>query len=205
MPAALPRTESAMADESIVKDTVEPVLNTVDPVLTTVGTTVVSRLKDPGLITELGFGVLILVVMITVHGWCMGVVSKFFAVRFARFGPQSAQWRVSLLVSVTIALLASVHLVETMIWVIPIWWFGLISGFRDAFYFVLESYTTLGDASVVLPHSWRLIGPMIAISGLFTFSWTGSVMVYVMTETGRRHSKSVEAAEKADATDQPKT
>ena len=119
----------------------------------------------------------------------MGAVSKFFAVRFARFGPKTAQWRVSLLVGVTIALLVSVHLFETLIWVIPIWWFGLISGFRDTFYLVLDSYTTLGEAKVELPYAWRLIGSMIAISGLFTFSWTGSVMVYVMTETGRRHSK----------------
>ena len=113
-----------MADDGIVKDAVEPVLNTV-------GTTVMSELNDPSLIAELGFGLLVLVLVITVHGWCMGVVSKFFAVRFARFGPATAQWRVSILVGVTIALLASVHLMETMIWVIPIWWFGLIDGFRD--------------------------------------------------------------------------
>jgi hypothetical protein len=183
-----------MADESVVKDTVDPILNTV-------GTTVVSSLKEPGLITELGFGLLVLVFFITVHGWCMGVVSKFFAVRFARFGPEVAQWRVSFLVAVTIALLASVHLIETMIWVIPIWWFGLISGFRDSFYFVLESYTTLGDAKVALPHSWRLIGPMIAISGLFTFSWTGSVMVYVVTETGRRHSRHAKSPQNVDGSE----
>ena len=40
-----------------------------------------------------------------------------------------------------------------------------------------------------MPETWRLAGPMIAISGLFTFSWTGSVLVYVMTEIGRRHTK----------------
>ncbi len=183
-----------MADDGVVRDTVEPVLNTV-------GTTVVSSLKEVELITELGFGLLILVLIIAVHGWCMGVVTKFFAVRFARFGPNTAHWRVSFLVGVTIALLASVHLMETLIWTLPIWWLGLISGFRDTFYFVLESYTTLGAADVVLPESWRLIGPMIAISGLFTFSWTGSVMVYVMTETGRRHTqgnKTEDVVEKQD-------
>jgi hypothetical protein len=182
-------------DKSIVRDTV-------DPVLDTVGTTVVSTLKDPGLVTELGFGLFVLVLLITVHGWCMGAVSKFFAVRFARFGHGAAQWRVNLLVGGTIALLVSVHLVETMIWVLPIWRFGLIDGFRDSIYFVLESYTTLGDAKVGLPYSWRLIGPMIAISGLFTFSWTGSVMVYVVTETGRRHSRRTKSPENDGGADQ---
>jgi hypothetical protein len=175
-----------MVDESIVKDTVDPILNTV-------GTTVLSSLKEPSLITELGFGLVVLVLVISVHGWFMGEVSKFFAVRFARFSQATAQWRVSFLVSITITLLASVHLLETLIWAFPIWWFGLISGFRDSFYFVLESYTTLGDAKVGLPFYWRLIGPMIAISGLFTFSWTGSVMVYVMTQTGHRHSQGIKS------------
>ena len=33
-----------------------------------------------------------------------------------------------------------------------------------------------------LPDHWRLLGPMIAMSGLFTFGWTGSVLVSIMTE-----------------------
>lgn len=182
-----------MAETGVVRETV-------DPVIDTVGSTVATGLKDPNVLTELGAGLLILVVVISVHGWCMGAVSKFFAVRFARFGPDAPQWRVSALVSLTIGLLASVHLMETLLWVLPIWWFGLIDGFRDSFYFVLESYTTLGQATVALPETWRLIGPMIAISGLFTFSWTGSVMVYVMTETGRRHSRGARAAEASGPT-----
>jgi hypothetical protein len=47
---------------------------------------------------------------------------------------------------------------------------------------VLESYTTLGEGSVELPERWRLIGPIIAISGLFTFGWTGSLLVSIMTD-----------------------
>ena len=47
---------------------------------------------------------------------------------------------------------------------------------------MLESYTTLGEGTVTLPDSWRLIGPMIAMSGLFTFGWTGSVLVSVMSD-----------------------
>lgn len=50
---------------------------------------------------------------------------------------------------------------------------------------MLESYTTLGEGSVTLPERWRLIGPIIAMSGLFTFGWTGSVLVNVMTEFGK--------------------
>ena len=40
---------------------------------------------------------------------------------------------------------------------------------RDSYYFVLESYTTLGEGTVSLPDRWRLIGSIMAMSGLFTF------------------------------------
>lgn len=56
---------------------------------------------------------------------------------------------------------------------------------RDSYYFVLESYTRLGEGAVRLPDGWRLIGPIMAMSGLFTFGWTGSLLVSIMTEFGK--------------------
>ena len=164
------------------------VAKAVDPILKTVDTTVQSTIVDPGFLTEIGFGLLSLVIIITVHGWCLAGISKQFSRRFGRYTPKTRAWRVRVLMIVTIALLALTHFFETLIWAGPIWHFGLITNFRDAYYFVLESYTTLGESTVSLPEPWRLGGPIIAISGLFTFSWTGSVLVYVMTEIGRRHA-----------------
>ena len=77
------------------------------------------------------------------------------------------------------------HFLETLLWAVPIQATGLIPEMRDSYYFVLESYTTLGEGPVNLPEQWRLIGPIIAMSGLFTFGWTGSVLVSIMTEFGR--------------------
>ena len=56
---------------------------------------------------------------------------------------------------------------------------------RDSYYYVLANYTTLGEGNISLPDRWRLIGPIIAMSGLFTFGWTGSVLVSIMTEFGK--------------------
>jgi hypothetical protein len=46
--------------------------------------------------------------------------------------------------------------------------------------------------------SWRQLGPIIAVSGLFTFGWTSSVLVYVMTQFGTldtHHAERKKAAE----------
>jgi hypothetical protein len=171
-----------MATEESAAMAVEPLLHTVD-----------SGIMRPNTFTELGFCLIIVVIMISVHGWCIGTVSRRFATSLENLPKTAAAWRISLLVSVTIASLALVHLLETLIWVFPIWWMALIPTFRDTYLYVLEAYTTLGKGQVVLPTGWQLIGPMIAISGLFTFSWTGSVLVYVMSESSKRHAQRAHA------------
>lgn len=153
-----------------------------------------SRIMQPNTLTELGFCLVIVVIIISVHGWCVGTVSSRFATRLETLPRTAAGWRVSLLVSITIASLALLHLLETLIWVFPIWGMGLIPTFRETYLYVMEAYTTLGRGHVSLPADWHLVGPMIAISGLFTFSWTGSVLVYVMTESSKRHAQRVHAA-----------
>ena len=41
--------------------------------------------------------------------------------------------------------LSLLHLVETLLWAVPITGDGIIPSLRDSYYFVLESYTTLGE------------------------------------------------------------
>jgi hypothetical protein len=77
------------------------------------------------------------------------------------------------------------HFAETLVWAIPVFLTGWIPSMRDSYYYVLESYTTLGEGTVSLPDRWRLIGPIIAMSGLFTFGWTASALVNIMTEFGK--------------------
>jgi hypothetical protein len=182
-----------MATEDSVAKAVEPLLRTVD-----------SGIMQPNTLTELGFCLFIAVIMISVHGWCVGSVSHRFAASLENLPRTAAAWRISLLVSLTIASLALVHLLETLIWVVPIWWMGLIPTFRDTYLYVLEAYTTLGKGQVALPEDWRLVGPMIAISGLFTFSWTGSVLVYVMSESSKRHAHRAHAKILSDAAEKVK-
>jgi hypothetical protein len=167
------------------------VTQTVEPLVKTVGTAVATGITQPGVFAEIGLGIAYLVVIIAVHGWCLGAISKSFSSRWKRITARTSPWRVQLLVGVTIALLALTHFFETLIWTLPIWKMEAIPNFRDAYYYVLEAYTTLGEGNIALPDHWRLAGPIIAISGLFTFSWTGSVLVYVMTETSRRARRGV--------------
>lgn len=157
---------------------------------------VASTLTDPLVeliltnpVVELALATLILVPVIVVHGWCLGRVSKIFSTHFALYTPDTARWRVTTLTGLTITALVAIHLGETVLWTVPLLWLGILDNFRDAYYYVLEAYTTLGEGTLYLPDEWRLVGPVIAISGLFTFGWTASVLVYVMSQTGKLHAE----------------
>lgn len=132
---------------------------------------------------ELLVGVFFLVVVIFVHGFGLRAIVRHYSRRRSLLEHAGRDtWESSLVLSAVISALAVLHMTETLVWAVPICLTNIIPQMRDSYFYVLESYTTLGEGTVTLPDAWRLIGPMIAMSGLFTFGWTGSVLVNVMSD-----------------------
>jgi 4-amino-4-deoxy-L-arabinose transferase-like glycosyltransferase len=81
----------------------------------------------------------------------------------------------------SVFLLLTLHIAEFMMWAYTLIYLGLIARAYDAIYFCANAYTTLGYGSVDLEAHWRLISPIIGISGLFTFAWTTSALIDVVS------------------------
>ena len=136
-------------------------------------------------VLEIILGTLGMILVIFVHGTGIRIINQRFSESWIRVNETTSHWRINVLLAFTIGSLAALHFLETLFWAVPVSASGLIPSMRDSYYFVLQSYTTLGEGDVSLPDQWRLIGPIIAMSGLFTFGWTGSVLVNIMTEFGK--------------------
>jgi hypothetical protein len=143
------------------------------------------ELSAPKPLLEIVVGTLIMIVVIFAHGAGIRTINRRFSESWIHVTDATPYWRLNLLLASTISSLAALHFAETLLWAIPVSVTGLIPSMRDSYYYVLESYTTLGEGNISLPDRWRLIGPIIAMSGLFTFGWTGSVLVSIMTEFGK--------------------
>lgn len=140
------------------------------------------ELAAPNPVVEIILGTLTMVAIIFVHGVGIRAINRRFSDAWIRVSDRTPLWRLDLLLALTIGSLAALHFAETLLWAAPVVALGLIPTMRDGYYYVLQSYTTLGTGPVAMPDHWRLIGPIIAMSGLFTFGWTASVLVSIMTE-----------------------
>ena len=77
----------------------------------------------------------------------------------------------------TVFVLLFVHLLEIFAWSAALVYSGLAADWRAAGFVAGDTHTTIGYGGDILPPGWRMVAPIIAISGLFTFGWTGSVLV----------------------------
>lgn len=143
------------------------------------------ELAPPDLVLELLLGTLAVIVIIFVHGAGIRTINRRFSKSWVQVTETTPYWRLNLLLAFTIGALSALHFIETLLWAIPINTLQMVPSMRDSYYYVLENYTTLGEGTVSLPDRWRLMGPIIAMSGLFTFGWTASVLVNIMTEFGK--------------------
>ena len=130
-----------------------------------------------------GGGMLVFVVLL--HGFAMRMITSHVIRRAKVITQHPTAWRADVLIAAAVFLLLCSHLVETCVWTAALVLSRLVSSWRDAAYFAANTYTTLGYGNVVLPEPWKMLTPIMAISGLFTFGWTGSVLVDVVSRTNR--------------------
>ena len=130
----------------------------------------------------IGIGALIMVVLVLFHGVGLHRILVHFKrteLRLQMGRPHRA--RAGFLFGTSVFLMLSLHIAEITAWAFGLIWLGLILRPSDAMYFCANAYTTLGYGTVDLDPHWRNISPIIAISGLFTFAWTTSSLVSVVS------------------------
>ena len=133
-------------------------------------------------LTAIGIGALILVCLVLIHGIGLHKVLLAFKrdeIRLRSGRPHLSRAR--LLFGWAIFRMLALHILEITLWAVSLVALGLIVRPADAVYFCANAYTTLGYGAVDLGAEWRNISPIIAISGLFTFAWTASALVSIVS------------------------
>lgn len=134
-------------------------------------------------IAAIGIGAIILVLLVLFHGFGLHRILVSFKRADVRLRLGRPHLSLSgFLFGWAVFLILCMHIAEIMLWAYALMWLGLIIKATDAIYFCANAYTTLGYGTVDLDAGWRNISPIIAISGLFTFAWTTSVLVSIVRD-----------------------
>ncbi|MCI0682736.1 MAG: potassium channel family protein [Gemmataceae bacterium] len=84
-----------------------------------------------------------------------------------------------------VSILLLLHLAEASVWAGFYVIAGLLPDTETAIYFSITSYTTVGYGDVLLPASWRLLGPIEAAVGILMFGWSTGIMVTALARIYR--------------------
>jgi hypothetical protein len=125
-----------------------------------------------------GGGMLLLIVLI--HAAGMRLLTNRFELRLQAPAVMHSTWRPDVLLCVVVLLMLLLHLMEIWVWSAALVYGGLVANWRAAGFFAANTYTTVGYGNFLLPDGWHMLAPIIAMSGLFTFGWTGSVLVEIV-------------------------
>ena len=133
-------------------------------------------------LAAMGIGAIILVVLVLFHGLGLHrILVRFKRVELRLRVGRPHLGRGAFLFGGAVFFMLTLHIIEIVAWAYMLIWLGLIVHPSDAIYFCANAYTTLGYGTVDLGMHWRNISPIIAISGLFTFAWTTSSLVSLIT------------------------
>ncbi len=126
---------------------------------------------------DLAFGGTILVFIVLFHGMGIRMLTGHLVKRSQYILGHPTYWRADLLMVSTVFALLALHLFEIFLWAASLVYSGMVTDWRTAGFFAGNTYTTIGYGNFVLPLRWNMMAPIIAISGLFTFGWSASVLV----------------------------
>jgi len=130
---------------------------------------------------ELFWGVILVAISLTMHGFGMLYTLRFSGAFKGRFEkvPTFVTGMTHLIMAAWMITMA--HILEVIMWAGFFQWQHCFVNFSTATYFALNEYTTVGSA-FNLPQNWRLLEGMIATAGLLGFAWSTGVLLTLAQE-----------------------
>ena len=121
----------------------------------------------------IGFMIIVALHLVGLH-LCMREFRRRFYVRDAS---HQHFYQTMILVLAAMMLLFALHMFTNIGWGYFIYAQGATANFREGVYYSLENYTGLGLTRVDVADHWRMLAPMISLSGVFCLSWSTAVLV----------------------------
>ena len=120
---------------------------------------------------------------VVIHGQGIGLTARYFK-RFGRRRAVSSRTGPHVIVLITIvAIMLAAHFIEVFAWAFFYLATDMLSNFRAAMLYSVNSYTTLGASNIELPGRWSGLGGLEAMTGMLMFGWSTAVLAVIVQES----------------------
>lgn len=135
-------------------------------------------LDDELILEAFGLSIVAFMVVVALHLIGLHAAVRLFRSRIPVHDLSKLRFHHTVLVILAVMfLLFTLHLLTNFAWGAFIVWMGVLPHYRDGVYYSLENYTSLGLTRVTVDDHWRMLAPMISLSGVFCLSWSTAVLV----------------------------
>ncbi len=122
-------------------------------------------------------GILILIIVMMVHGFSILQIAKRYEVKSYLYLFEKKYKQVILIFYLAVLILLLLHIFEIFIWGLCLYALHLVPRLSEGILFSGSTYTAMGFMNNILPNGWEMLAIIIALSGMFAFAWTASVMI----------------------------
>lgn len=138
--------------------------------------------------SDILWGIALIIATFAIHTGAMLAVNQTFDSVRGRWPTLMRPGPGHLLMGGLITMMVGAHLTEILAWAVFFRIAGAFEYLRIAF--AACTATTLGATDVVLPESFRMMAPMLALAGIITFSWSAGLLISILGRertNGRGH------------------
>lgn len=133
------------------------------------------------ILPELSASFALLTVCVVIHSAGLGIALRRLASKPIAGTVRRRVYVMRAMVLTAIWLL-SLHLVEIVVFGLFIAWNRILPDLETAVYFSGVTYATVGYGDVVLPHDWRLLGPIEGLTGILMCGLSTGFFFAVVTK-----------------------
>ena len=144
------------------------------------------------LLRQAGAAAILVILTLSFQSAGMAALIHWAKARFARSIHVGPLYSAVFMIGFTVAMMVF-HTLEILLWAGFYRRCCLIS-WESSFYFSASSYSTVGYADVALPHLWRSLGPIEAVTGVLMCGLSVSLLFAIVTRlVGRENALSKES------------
>lgn len=130
-------------------------------------------------IEAFGFSIVAFLVIVSVHVLMLHRVAAIVRRRPPGSMTGASVFGEAAFVVRVIVSLFSIQFVTNVLWGGFIQAMGVVPAYKNALFYSLENYTSLGLTRVQVDETWRALAPLISLSGVFCLGWSTAILASV--------------------------